>query len=993
MTAGSLPSLLTGTLRVFVGRDRELERLGQLWKEASAGELRVAFLAGEPGVGKTRLAAQLARQVHGPDATVLAGTCGEDLGVPYQPFVEALRHFIDHSAADQQMNCLGRYPGELVRLVPELADRLPGLPPPLSSDPETERYRLFDAVAGWLAGASRDRPVLLVIDDLQWAAKPTLLLLSHIARSAEPMRLLVIGTYRDTEIGRDHPLGGTMADMRRLTRFERLSLSGFDPAGVLAFLEEAADHNLDEEGAPILASAIYEETDGNPFFVVEVVRHLTETGGIDRRDGRWIATLPVENLGIPEGVRDVIGRRLSRLSKEANRVLGLAAVIGLEFDLAVLGPASGLGEDALASVVDEAIAARLAADVPGSGARCRFSHALVREALYSEFSGARRVALHRRVAEAIEDVYCGRLQDHLPALTRHYARAAAPNAETLKAVSYAAQAGDRALAQLAHDEAVAYYRQALELQSVAQGPVDEARRLGLLISLGEAQRRAGEPAHRETLLQAADLARRRSDAPALALAALANTRGFLPARLGSADGERVAMLEAAVSAIGHQDPRTRARLLATLGVELAFASDWQRCLALSDEALALARSLDDPETLARVLLARFFPTCVPDLLQERLANTAELLAVAESVPDPALVAEAQVLRGRTALEAGEVEEADRCFAAADLLSAGLGQPALRFRVAYNLAGRAIAAGRLPEAQRYLVEARELGRLTALADIHWFVSWQQCVLSLEQGCLDDEVVRPLEEIRRESRVPVMDSLLAVAACELGREDQARTALEGLDSTPVPFDIYWLATMMNWATVAAHVGDAIHADRLEAALRPYAGRVTPLSPAPTPSVAHHLGLLATALGRYDEAERCFREATAIHERIAAPHRVARTRLEWARMLLARRDPGDEERARDLLDAARREFESLDLTPWVQRTEELSLGLSRPKRRLPGGPSTLGTASGRSRREAEAVGVSFHRRPGVAGSLVPANAAALEDLLLRGPGSRGFRVAATR
>jgi class 3 adenylate cyclase/DNA polymerase III delta prime subunit len=410
-----LPALLTGTLRVFVGRERELERLDQLWKEASAGELRVALLAGEPGVGKTRLAAQLARHVHSEEATVLAGACGEDLGVPYQPFVEALRHLIDHSAADQLTNGLGRYPGELVRLVPELAERLPGLPPPLSSDPETERYRLFDAVAGWLAGASRDHPVLLILDDLQWAAKPTLLLLRHVARSAEPMSLLVVGTYRDTEIGRDHPLAGTLADLRRLTGFERLSLSGLDRAGVLAFLEQAADHNLDEEAALTLAAAIHEETEGNPFFVVEVVRHLTETGGIDRRDGRWVTTLPVENLGIPEGVRDVVGRRLSRLSEEANRVLGLAAVIGMEFDLAVLGPAAGLGSDSLASVVDEAAASRLVTDVPGLGARCRFSHALVRDTLYSEFSAARRVALHRRVAEAIEDVYRGRLEDHLPA--------------------------------------------------------------------------------------------------------------------------------------------------------------------------------------------------------------------------------------------------------------------------------------------------------------------------------------------------------------------------------------------------------------------------------------------------------------------------------------------------------------------------------------------------------------------------------------------------
>lgn len=241
-------------------------------------------------------------------------------------------------------------------------------------------------------------------------------------------------------------------------------------------------------------------------------------------------------------------------------------------------------------------------------------------------------------------------------------------------MSYATQAGDRALAQLAHDEAVAYYRQALELQAVAQGPMDESRRLELLISLGEAERRAGDPAHRQTLLQAAELACRREDVPALVRATLANT-GLLPSILGRVDADRVAMLEAAIAAVGDQDPGARARLLATLGVELAFAGDWRRCLALSDEALDLARSLDDAHILARVLLARYFPTSVPELLGERLANTAELLRVVDADPDPALVAEAHLLRGRAALEAGDVEEADRCFDVADRLSAGLGQPA------------------------------------------------------------------------------------------------------------------------------------------------------------------------------------------------------------------------------------------------------------------------------------------------------------------------------
>ncbi len=193
-------------------------------------------------------------------ATVLVGRCDEDLGVPYQPFVEALRHEIDHTPGDELIRCLGRYPRELVRLVPELGERLPGLPPPLSSDPETERYRLFNAVAAWLGAASADQPVLLVLDDLQWAAKPTLLLLRHVVRSPDLKRALVLGIYRDTELGHDHPLFEVLAALRCQTGVERFSLVGLDSSRVAAFMEQAAGHALDDEDLA-LARAIHGRVD------------------------------------------------------------------------------------------------------------------------------------------------------------------------------------------------------------------------------------------------------------------------------------------------------------------------------------------------------------------------------------------------------------------------------------------------------------------------------------------------------------------------------------------------------------------------------------------------------------------------------------------------------------------------------------------------------------------------------------------------------------
>ena len=460
-----IPNMLTDIGRVFVGRKRELKELEQLWDDALDGRRRLALLAGEPGVGKTRLAVEFARRVHTEGSTVLAGRCDEDMGVPYQPFVEALRHFVDHVSQRRLVTSLGRHAGELVRIHPDLAVRLSGqLPPPLRSDPETERYRLFEAVTAWLAAASADHPVLLVLDDLQWATKPTLLLLRHLMRPADRMRLLVLGTYRDTELHPDHPLTELLADLRRQSEVDRLSLSGLDQGEVATFMAEAAGHDMDEDGLA-LARTIHGETEGNPFFVREIIRHLAESGALERGEGGWTTRLPVDQLGIPEGVREVVVRRLARLSGDANQALRVAAVVGADFELDVVEAAGDLGGEALLAAVEEAVAARVVIEV--SATRFRFAHALMRATLYESLTATRKVTLHRKAAQAIETIHEGALDDYLPALAHHWARASASAADTARAVGYATRAGDRALAQLAHDEAVTYYRQALDLLQVA----------------------------------------------------------------------------------------------------------------------------------------------------------------------------------------------------------------------------------------------------------------------------------------------------------------------------------------------------------------------------------------------------------------------------------------------------------------------------------------------------------------------------------------------
>ena len=461
-----LPAVLAGP-GPFVGRGRELERLLSAWQTALDGGAHAVLIAGEPGVGKTRLAGEWSRQAYEQGAVVLYGRCDEDLGAPYQPFAEALRALIPCLGASRLRGLRGVE--ALLPLVPGLTDVLPDLAAPTRADPDTERYALFDAVVAVLGVASASAPVVLILDDLHWAAKPTLLLLRHLLRFGEHARVQIVGTYRSTDLDRSHPLAAMLADLHRDGSATRLQLSGLDEVDVSAYVAEAGYD--DEELARALASV----TGGNPFFLIEALRHVDESGG------RW------DPSTLPQGVREAVSRRLSRLPAETNKALAAAAVVGSRFALELVERVVG---DDLVDAFDEACKAGIVIEEPGG--RYRFNHAIVRQSLLAELASVRRMRLHQRIAATLE-TEPGADDELLAELAYHYFECAwAGNAA--KAVEYCRRAADQAMARLAYEGAADLYDRALHaLEELDEElPDRDDQQAELLVARCEALLAAGD---------------------------------------------------------------------------------------------------------------------------------------------------------------------------------------------------------------------------------------------------------------------------------------------------------------------------------------------------------------------------------------------------------------------------------------------------------------------------------------------------------------------
>ena len=627
--AHALDSLAGG---VFVGRQREMGELKAALEDSLSGRGRLVTLVGEPGIGKTRTALELATYAGLRQAQVLWGRCYEGEGAPpYWPWVQAIRSYVRDVDPEQLRSEMGAGAADIAEVVSDVREQLPGLPAPPQLEPEQARFRLFDSITAFLKSAARRKPLVLVLDDLHWADHPSLLLLEFVARELAGARVLIVGTYRDVELSRQHPLSHTLGELNRERLFQRVLLRGLDQEDVGRFIELVSGVNPPSG----LVEAVHRQTEGNPLFVTEVVRLLVQEGELtkekaDQRDS-W-------SVRIPEGVREVIGRRLDRLSERCNEALTIASVIGREFTLDQVSPLiDDISGDRLLEVLEEALSARVIEELPRTVGRYQFTHALIQETLAEELSLTRRVRLHARIAETLENLYGDDADGHAAELAHHFAQAEAM-VGTGKLVHYSLVAGERALSNYAWEEAQAHFQRGLTAKGLPVGddvPAKDSDGAALLFGFGRAM---ASVAARHELQQAVDHVSRAFDyyhSSGDTQKAVEVAEYSLPVISGSRTS--VATLYRRALELVDHDSIMAARFFSSHGAELGrVEGDYLGAQQAFDHALTIARREQDESLEAQILAASGNVDFFHLHLDESLEKALRVIEVAQAIDDPRL---------------------------------------------------------------------------------------------------------------------------------------------------------------------------------------------------------------------------------------------------------------------------------------------------------------------------------------------------------------------
>jgi DNA-binding SARP family transcriptional activator len=894
----------------FVGRESELAEFQAAFDETLAGRMSLFLIAGEPGIGKSRLADEATSLAEARGARVCWGRCWEAGGAPaYWPWVQALREYIRTADDDLVREQLEPGAADIVQMLPELHELFPDLPPPLSRDPEGARFRLFDSTASFLRAAGESQPLVLILDDLHAADEPSLLFLQFLTRSLREARVVVVGAYRDTE-PRHEALNEAMVEARREPITRHVRLGGLDEDEVAAVVELIGGTRPSEE----LATALYRETEGNPLFVGELVRLLASEGRLEEAAGGNGA------LSIPRGVREVIDHRLRNLSDDCKRLLSIASVLGRDFRLDALEGVSEHPREQVLDMLDEAQAARVVMDVPAGRDGLRFSHALIRDSLYGDLGASERLALHRRTLESLEGIYRTEREPHLAELAYHSLEAA-PGGDVDKAIEYARAAGDQAAALLAYEEAARLYQMALEALEL-KTPIDEATRCELLLSLGDAVARGGDlPAAKEVFVRAAELARELAEPDQLARAALGYGGRWIWLRAGN-DLRLIPLLEDALQALPAGDNELRAMLLARLAGALRDQPVPERRASLTRESVEIARRLGDPRTLAYVVGGSYAAISWPKDIEAWLAIAREVMQLGDEIGDREQAFFGHFYAFGALMVRGNMRGARAELRRMRQIAQELRQPTQTWVCFISEAMRELHAGHLQQAEELMRRAAELGSGAQGQDATYFyvINLQGWALRREQGRLA-EVEASLERYVEEYPAAfLLRCVLTSVHAELGRELRARDELNALatdDFVGLDLEPEWFLGANLLAEVCAILGDTERAESLFAYLLPYADCTAFAMPEVSHgSASRSLGILATTMSCWEEAERHFEQALEMNARMEARPWVAHTRHDYGRMLIRRGNSGDPARGEELLRAAASAYEELGMTTWQER-----------------------------------------------------------------------------
>lgn len=896
----------------FIGRERELAELGDGLSAVRPGHGGLFLIRGEAGIGKTRLAEELSSHATRRGETVHWGRCIEGAGAPaFWPWIQVLRAIAAGrgltTACDRERASIARLMQEPRAEVPSqtAAEDTPSSPAWVQA--ESERFQLFDAIATVLQRVADQGAFGIVLDDLHVADLPSLRLLEVIARQSPSF--WIIGTYREVEAHTDPQRRDAIASITRVGR--SLTLRGLSQLEVGRLIE----HALGAPSPPALVRRISDLTEGNPFFVDEVTRLLWSQG--EHTGSEIPAQIPV-----PSGVREVVRRRMRRLSPECVRVLQAAAVVGRELSFTLLREVAAIDAPRLLDLIEEAQAIRILEPRPGR--RLAFGHALIRETLYDDLSASTRVELHRRVGAALERLYPASLEEHLPELAYHFARVA-PAGDADKALDYAERAARRATAALAYEDAAQLYELALESLPLLAAPTASPREIDVLLALGDVHIRAGDmPRARVVFERAAAAARVRGDVSSLARAALGCGGLGLGIPQGTVDRPLVDLLEEVLAQPAHAYPSAlRVRLLARLALELYFSDAVMQRRALMNEAWALATDADAP-TRATLMHARLVGLWDITPPADRLCWSNDLIALAEGIGDGDLALRGHMYRLLEIIDTGIAGGWEPELDTVTALVERLREPRFVGMATGTRAMHSVWVGRFTEAEALGTQALEIAQSVGDLNTPVSIAAQAFFMLRLRGEPEDVDAFARATFAGAPTIPGARCMVVLALCGLGRFDAARTELEQLGDTD--FDLLRranrLASLVPWlAEASVLLGDTARMQSLYRDLLPLAERnITLQARVCFGPAALYLGMIAAGLGRHDEALRHLEAARALAARMRGRPLVALIQTEHARVLLSM---GALAMARSLLGDARATTAALGMDAVTQKIDALRAG----------------------------------------------------------------------